>query len=378
MRLIIFLLLFLTIFSNEYAISFFFKKNIADTTKIQLRFLNIFLIFVLFITPIYYLKFKNLKLKYKTYIIFLMIFFFDFLSGYFHYGYPNKSPYFYIYPYDWLRGKPNVLDHNSYGFRGKKPDFERKKEDYVIGFFGGSTGYNGDPPIINILENHIKELGVSTLVINFSSITSNHNQHLHRLMEFSQFKFDLIIFYGGGNEIIAPYYYDSRPGYPYNFYLHDSDTNLFLNVLIKYSNLIAEYDKRFKIYNYRIFNPRNSSDELFINWFEDIKINYFGTIKKADLLTSKIIKPNKCKKSKFIAVLQPLNFGDINNNIRLEFMVNNTRKLIKNYEIYDLYDLKDLLKFTDFIHVSQSSNEIIANQIFKILKDNNLICNKKI
>ena len=36
---------------------------------------------------------------------------------------------------------------------------------------------------------------------------SNHNQHLHRLVKFSEFKFDVVIFYGG-NELLNNYYYD--------------------------------------------------------------------------------------------------------------------------------------------------------------------------
>lgn len=376
MRVTIFLLCFFILILNEYTLPFFINKDISNITKIQLRFFNISSICSLLIFLIFYQKFKRLNFKYKTCTVILTIIFFDFLSGYFHFGYPQKSNFYYLYPYDWLRNKPNILDHNLDGFRGKKANFDRKKEDYVIGFFGGSTGYNGEPPIPNILENYIKELEISTLVINFSSPSSNHNQHLHRLIEFSQFKFDLIIFYGGANEIIQPYYYDFRPGYPYNFYLHDSDTNLFVNVLIKYSNFIGEYDKRFKIYNFRLFNPQTSNEELFNNWFKDIKNNYFQTIKKSKLQTLKIIKPNRCKESKFLAIFQPLNFVG-SSDPRPIFMYDNTRKIIRDYKIYDFYNLKNQLKFLDYVHVDQLSNKIIAKEIFEILKNKNFLCINK-
>ena len=75
-------------------------------------------------------------------------------------------------------------------------------------FFGGSTGYNGNPPISDLIENLNNIIKVKTY--NFSSVSSNHNQHLHRLLKYSNLKFDLIIFYGGFNETIQTY---SRPGF---------------------------------------------------------------------------------------------------------------------------------------------------------------------
>ena len=46
----------------------------------------------------------------------------------------------YVYPYDMFRSKPNVLDHNSNGFRG--PELENFNSDKIFKIgFGGSTGY---------------------------------------------------------------------------------------------------------------------------------------------------------------------------------------------------------------------------------------------
>ena len=42
---------------------------------------------------------------------------------------------------------------------------------------------------------------------NFSSVSSNHNQHLHRLLKYTDLNFDLVIFYGGFNETIQTYLY---------------------------------------------------------------------------------------------------------------------------------------------------------------------------
>ena len=56
-------------------------------------------------------------------------------------------------PYDMFAGKPKYKDHNLYGFKGKK-FIQANEKEISIGFFGGSTGYNGDPPIINLIEKN--------------------------------------------------------------------------------------------------------------------------------------------------------------------------------------------------------------------------------
>ena len=54
-------------------------------------------------------------------------------------------------------GKAYYNDHNSDGFRGE--EFKNSKSDvFQIAFFGGSTGYNGDPPIDKLIENILKKI----------------------------------------------------------------------------------------------------------------------------------------------------------------------------------------------------------------------------
>ena len=48
--------------------------------------------------------------------------------------------------------------------------------------------------------------------------SSNHNQHLHSIIEnYNEYPIDIIVFYGGYNETFQTALYDPRPGYPYNF-----------------------------------------------------------------------------------------------------------------------------------------------------------------
>ena len=104
-------------------------------------------------------------------------------------------------------------------------------------------------------------------------------------------------------------YYDPRPGYPYNFYMFE---NLLSPVfyLTKYSNIMGELDKQFKItFNFKsprklgenLQNPNDLNDEDFKTWSDKVKINYFTTLNKAKQVTENIIKPNKCNKTSFLS-----------------------------------------------------------------------------
>jgi hypothetical protein len=190
------------------------------------------------------------------------------------------------------------------------------------------------------------------------------------LLEFSEYTFDVIIFYGGGNETIQHFYYDSRPGYPYNFYLYDSNSNSLINFFIKYSNLIGEIDKLFNLY--LDFNPKTSNETEFISWAKKTKKNYFDTIQKSKRLTENFIVPNQCERSFFIPIFQPM----VPPNDRTKKLVEIVRSELEDNGIHDLSYLKSQLNFTDFIHVDQESKEVIARKIALLIK--NSLNNKEI
>ena len=199
-------------------------------------------------------------------------------------------------------GKPLFKDHNAQGFRGN--NFINKESDvYQIAFFGGSTGYNGSPPIPDLIDinlnNHFK-----TKVYNFSSVSSNHNQHLHRLLKYSHLNFDLVIFYGGYNETIQTYLYDPRPGYPFNYWIRDELSKV-KYLLLKYSSIYAEYEKQTGNVTKlnEIKKNINYPKEV---WIESLFKNYFNTLQKANNLSQKLINSNKCEIVNFIAFYQPI------------------------------------------------------------------------
>ena len=370
-KILIFLSILVLLFINEFTlVNFSAENSLKEYNLIKIRFFNLINFVFIILIYFYWTDFIKLKIIPKFLILFFLLLSIDYLSKYAGFGYGHdKSDYHrYIFPYDWIRGKPNVLDHNQFGFRGIiTPDIERDKNEIVIGLFGGSTGYNGDPTILQSVSNNLKKNGFSNIAINFSSVSSNHNQHLHRLLEFSEYKYDFIIFYGGGNETFQQLYYDPRPGFPYNFYMFENLSSPVF-YLTKYSNIMGELDKQFKItFKFKsptklgenLQNPNNLNDQDFKLWSDKIKINYFNTLYKAKQITENVIRPNKCNKTSFLSFFQPINISDE----KLKILVDSVRKDLKKNNVNDLFYLKNKVIFKDIVHIDQNSKNLISDKI---------------
>ena len=190
-------------------------------------------------------KFRNFS-SYMMIIILSYVFIDMVVLRLLGHGYPSDHEQEYIQripsPYDIFSGRPNARDHNSDGFKGN--NFVNAAEKQLsIAFFAGSTGYLGNPSIVDLVNQKLNSDNIKTIVYNFSSVSSNHNQHLHRLLKFSNYNFDIVIFYGGYNETFQTLYADPRPGYPYNFWIKE-ELNPIKFALLKYFSLIAEIDKQ--------------------------------------------------------------------------------------------------------------------------------------
>jgi hypothetical protein len=368
-----YLLLFLLILIfNKYTIVYilsYFRTINPNSVKIILTSnLIIFFIFFFFIIFKYW---SYVKIKKKISFFFILLFFFFsvdiFLSIIFYSKKEDETLRRYPVPYDMFRGKPNEkfkYINNSQGFRGDEIKLIKDKK-LTIGFFGGSTGYNGRPPIITIISNLLEEDGVESRVYNFSSTSSNHSQHLHRLIEFMEYPFDIVIFYGGGNETEGYYYYDSRPNYPYNFY-YKNELNNFSKIILENSFFFYELDKLTGWISRRnIIHKEKNKD--FESWTQKILENYFLVLEKTQNITLGSIKPNICLKSNFFVFFQPLN--PQNNEVydmQKKIIKSDLRGKVNNF--HDLSLIKDKLNFTDSIHIDDKSNFIVAKEIYDRLK----------
>jgi len=317
-------------------------------------------------------KFKNLVTLVASSIV--IIIFFDFyIFKLFGHGFPSsisedkleRSPT----PFDMFSGKEFYNDHNSLGFRGKEFT-NSNKETFQIAFFGGSTGYNGNPPIIKLIHKNLNDLNIKNRVFNFSSVSSNHNQHLHRLLKHSYLNFDLVIYYGGFNETLQTFLYDPRPGYPFNFFIRN-ELSPFKYLLLKYSSILAEYEKKTGNIS-GVSKIKENINFQSNDWLNLLLKNYSKSLIDAKNLSEKFINSNKCSSTKFLAFYQPISLNRSNEYSKK--IITETKKFISDKNIIiDISEIIDENEFTDSVHVSQKAKEIIAENIASYILNNNII-----
>jgi hypothetical protein len=120
-----------------------------------------------------------------------------------------------------------------------------------------------------------------------------------------------------------------------------------------------------------LHKEKNNNFDL---WTQKILENYFLVLTKAQNVTNSSIKPNMCSKSNFFAFFQPLKPVEKEVYFMQEkILKSHLKDKINNF--YDLSLIKDKLNFTDTIHVTDSSNFLIANEIYFHLKQHVLSCN---
>ena len=268
-------------------------------------------------------------------------------------------------PGDSFTGKPQVYDHNQFGFRGKFLKSEELSDTTLsIAFFGGSTGYNGNPPIAEIIRNKFIKEGRQVVIYNFSSLSSNHTQHIHRLLKFyDKYSFDIVIFYGGNNETIQHTRYDPRPGYPYNFFFRNELTPL-KQMILRYSAIFGEIDKLTGV----ISGLKTLQDGVKNGqWMQELVQNYWRDIKVAMDITSKLVSSNSCSSPVFLAVLQPANPFTEEQTKLWEIIKSSTENKQNIVNFVDLTNLKEAVVFTDTVHVDQKSRDLIAKNIHEVL-----------
>lgn len=289
-----------------------------------------------------------------------------FKFGY-HTHYQQENYYRYPTPYTMFSGKPNVLDHNEFGFRGKSLK-EAGPQTFKIAFFGGSTGYLGDPPIASIMEQELsKALELDIHVANFSVVSSNHRQHLHAILEYLPgYEPDLIIFYGGYNETVHGATYDPRPGYPYNFF-YRSELGDLRKLLIRHSALAGMFDIKTGLIS-GLNDLRNEQKPLSDEWNNAIVSKYFETLELANRMTH-TIHSNRYGKSRFIAFYQPYQVPE-------QFMAHH--QLIRDrvgsleyaHDVSSRYDALGKSVYSDDVHVYQEARDAMGKTIAKfVLKE---------
>ena len=383
---------------NEFTLVYLDKNPpLSEPALFKIRIFNL----LIFLLPVYFVLIQNLysflrinifldrfiffsnfilKITFPTFITIIL---FDIVLGLFGYGYDThyrqENIERFPSPYDSFSGKPNskseyegAPQHNEFGFRGNfvKSD-QLNLEDISIAFFGGSTGYNGNPPISDLVSKRIQSKGLKSIPYNFSSTSSSHTQHLHRLLKFhNKFNFDIVIFYGGGNETLQYLDFDRRPGFPYNFF-YRQELSPFLQTILRYSSIVGEFDKHTGLISGISEIKKNYSG---LQWKVSIIDKYWEDLESANRLTQSMIKPNSCVSPIFISVLQPANsnFFLKKHKEMWNLLVSSSSKKNLDYHL-DLSKLDKKMLFSDIIHIDQQSrlkiSDAIVDFIFPIIKN---------
>lgn len=141
-----------------------------------------------------------------------------------------KEVYFEPHPYTMFGGShdPEIQAANglnSLGYRGPVPAMPKPLNEYRIVLLGGSTVLNGSPPLSELLERYFHQSGRNEVKFyNFGVAASTLRMDIARLVfEVWNYHPDLVIFYGGGNDIGMPFQADPRPGNPPNFLAYEEN-----------------------------------------------------------------------------------------------------------------------------------------------------------
>ena len=267
-------------------------------------------------------------------------------------------------PYVAFTGRPLVLDHNEFGFRG--PSFEAARSDELrIAFFGGSTGYEGHPSIARILEARLEErLNENVFVANYSVVSSNHRQHLHGIIEYlPAFQPDLVIFYGGYNETVAHALYDPRPGYPYNHF-YRAETGPWVKLLLENSGIVGEIDSSRGTVS-GLDRLRSEQQPFSDDWNRRIADKYFETLMLAEKVAG-TIGSSRFGATKFLAFYQPYQVPDLFRSTHDEITARIDR-LSYVFDVSSAYDVLGKDVYRDPVHVAQAANALMGGRIADIV-----------
>ena len=287
---------------------------------------------------------------------------------------------------------------NEYGYHGKPPLIPKPPGEFRIFMLGGSTVFHGEPPISELVEQEFRKNGNENVKLyNYGVVSGVSGMELSRIVfEISDLEPDLIIMYNGGNDILTPYKYDPRPGYPFNFIVYEnnplleSDVKSYpsLSLLLYGSNLARSF---FPHYFERKFIPmkqeRRKAGWKTDKWRNEIAQRYISNVVKAD-------KISKTFGAGFIVFFQPLVYyknplSSEEKNYRpdpeLEKHCIEVRERILEYiqqldkesesmplfvELSDIYDGITTKIFTDKIHTIQNSKVMVSKAIYQQIIEN--------
>ena len=226
---------------------------------------------------------------------------------------------------------------------------DAEKDDVKVAIFGGSTG---QPLSEQYFSDKLSEkLHKKVTVKNFSAAAQIHRQHLHAILELlPKYNPDIVIFYGGFNDLWVGTWADPRPGYPYNFY-YVREVPTATKFFVENSAICILLQEKFNLF----FSPQKFWKSVFVCTDEWQKIDadkYIETLGLAKKVTE-TFESKYYGKTRFVAFYQP--FQDTDYFEKAQKMV---QEKIKGLDyVYDLHNAFDGMGdvYTDICHVKEDS-----------------------
>jgi hypothetical protein len=303
-------------------------------------------------------------------------------------------------PYVVSAGKPGeIFFDEKFNFLGYRrfPQPYKGENEFRLVLLGGSTIANGFAPISSFLEDELRSQGFTNVkVYNLGAVSSVSRQDILRiLIDLSGYLPDLIIHYGGGNDLVMGT--DKRLNFPHRFIHYEinqfltkstSDYDWFLGLamgssFLRDQQLIQSLVQKRMEEKVRIFVPPDSE-------IEHLRVQaYLENMKWGNILSEKI-------GAKFISVFQPvLSFKGFISTEEAKYISSSVKsygkmqrdiyyskktKFEKDFRIIDCSNVFNEIRdtvFTDYMHIIDKANIYPARCILDYLIKNDYLLKHK-
>ncbi len=227
---------------------------------------------------------------------------------------------------------------------------DAEKDDVKVAIFGGSTG---QPLSEDYFSKKLSEkLHKKVTVRNFSAAAQIHRQHLHAILELlPKYNPDIVIFYGGFNDLWVGTWADPRPGYPYNFY-YVGEVPIATKFFVENSAICMLLQEKFNLF----FSPKKFWKSVFVcsdDWQKIDADKYIETLGLAKKVTE-TFESKYYGKTRFVAFYQPFQDTDLNFEKAQKMVQEKIKGLDYVYDIHNAFDgMGDI--YTDICHVKEDS-----------------------
>jgi hypothetical protein len=297
-------------------------------------------------------------------------------------------------PYTGFATLPYGEELNRLGYRGPVPKVPKDTDEFRVFTLGGSALFFGKPPIPKLLEEEFRANGLFHVhVYNFAVVSSVSGMELARIVfEIADLEPDLILMYNGGNDIVLPFLWDPRPGYPFDFMVLESNPVLGGDVSSYPLGPLAAFGS-------------NLFRHLFSNYFRDRflpldELRAAAAWKSqgwrdeiARVYVSNLIKSAEVSRgfgAEFLALFQPLVYfrhspsAQENRYTRFiesmvpglqDHCVDTRERVVSEIDAAEapaaIADLSAIFaaaperEFVDFIHITQRSKRVVAREIYR-------------